>query len=112
MFHSTVLYRSASLELNSACNHKACNSRFAALLGYTSPQEWAGIKGFLDPYVTEKSQETVSSAYWDAMKMIGSTIQVTWKKKGGGTVDTTVILVPMAYQGHLFVIHFVSNVRK
>jgi carbohydrate-binding DOMON domain-containing protein len=94
-------------------NHKACNSRFAALLGYKSPQEWADIKGFLDPFVAEKSQETVSSAYWDATKkMIGSTIQVTWKKKGGGTIDSTVIFVPMAYRGHLFAVHFVSNVHK
>ncbi len=94
-------------------NHKACNNRFAALLGYKSLQEWADIKGFPDPYVAEKSQATVSSAYWDAMKkMIGSTIQVTWKKKGGGTIDSTVIFVPMAYQGHLFAVHFVSNMHK
>jgi hypothetical protein len=33
---------------------------------------------------------------------------VTWKKKNGGTVNTTVILVPMAYAGHLFAVHFVS----
>lgn len=94
-------------------NHKACNSRFAALLGYKSPQEWAAIKGFIDPCVAEKSQKTVASAYWDAMeKMIGSTIQVTWKKKDGGTIDSTVIFVPMAYQEHLFAVHFVSKVAK
>ena len=94
-------------------NHKACNSRFAAFLGFKSPQEWAAIKGFLDPYVAEKSQKTVASAYWDTMeKMIGSTAQVTWKKKDGGTIDSTVIFVPMAYQGHLFAIHFVSKVAK
>jgi PAS domain-containing protein len=94
-------------------NHKACNSRFAALLGFKSPQEWAEIHGFLDPYVVEKSRETVASAYWNAMeKMIGSTIQVTWKKKSGETIDSTVIFVPMAYQGHLFAVHFVTNVHK
>jgi hypothetical protein len=94
-------------------NHKACNSRFAALLGFKSPQEWADVKGFLDPYVVEKSRETVASAYWNAIeKMIGSTIQVTWKKKSGETIDSTVIFVPMAYQGHLFAVHFVSNVHK
>ena len=94
-------------------NHKACNNKFAALLGYKSPQEWADIEGFLEPYVAEKSQNTVQTAYWDSMKkMIGSTIQVTWKKKGGGTFDSTVIFVPMAFQGHLFAVHFVSNVVK
>jgi carbohydrate-binding DOMON domain-containing protein len=94
-------------------NHKACNSKFAAMLGYKSPQEWADIKGFLDPYVAGKSQNIVQTAYWDSMKkMIGSTIQVTWKKKGGGTFDSTVIFVPIAFQGHLFAVHFVSNVVK
>lgn len=91
-------------------NHKTCNNRLASLLGYNSPKEWADVKGFLDPYVAEKSQSTVSSAYWDAMKkMIASTIQVTFRKKSGGTVDATVIMVPMALQGHLFALHFVTN---
>lgn len=90
-------------------NHKACNSKFAALLGYKSPKEWAEVKGALEPFVAEKSQETLSSTYWNAMnKMIASKIPVTWKKKNGGTVDTNVILVPMAYAGHLFAVHFVS----
>jgi len=40
--------------------------------------------------------------------MIGSTIDLTWKKKSGGTVDSTVILVPVAYDGHLFALHFLS----
>jgi len=90
-------------------NHKACNSKFAALLGYKSPKEWAEVKGALEPFVAEKSQENLSSTYWNAMnKMIASKIPVTWKKKNGGTVDTNVILVPMAYAGHLFAVHFVS----
>jgi hypothetical protein len=94
-------------------NHKACNSKFAAMLGYKSPQEWANIQGFLEPCVAEKSWDVVQTAYWDSMKkMIGSTIQVTWKKKGGGTFDSTVIFVPMAFQGHLFAVHFVSNIVK
>jgi carbohydrate-binding DOMON domain-containing protein len=90
-------------------NHKACNSKFAALLGYKSPKEWAEVKGALEPFVAEKSQEILSSTYWNAMnKMSASKIPVTWKKKNGGTVDTTVILVPMAYAGHLFAVHFVG----
>ena len=91
-------------------NHKACNSKFATLLGYKTPQEWADVKGSLDPFVADKSKEIVSSAYWDAMnKMIGSTVKVTWKKKDGGTINSTVILVPMVYNGHLFAIHFVTS---
>ena len=94
-------------------NHKACNSKFAAFLGYKSPQEWADVKGSLDPFVADKSKEIVSSAYWDAMnKMIGSTVKVTWKKKDGGTINSTVILVPMVYNGHLFAIHFVTSASQ
>jgi len=90
-------------------NHKACNSKFATMLGFRSPQEWAQLMGFLDPHVVEKSQETLTTAYFDAMnKMKASTIQLTFKKKGGGTVEATMILVPMYFQGHMFAVHFVT----
>jgi len=53
--------------------------------------------------------ESLVTAYRNATeRMIGSTIEVTWKKKSGGTVDSTVILVPVAYHGHLFALHFLS----
>jgi len=94
-------------------NHKACNAKFATLLGYESPEEWAKVQGSLDPFVAKKSHETVASAYWKVREdFAASTIPVTVKKKDGGTVDTAVILVPMAFQGHLFAIHFVTDVAK
>ncbi len=31
-------------------------------------------------------------------------------KKGGGTFDSRVVLVPMFFDGHLFSVHFVTNV--
>ena len=94
-------------------NHKACNGKFATFLGYKSPQEWADVKESLDPFVADKSKEIVSSAYWDAInKMIGSTVKVTWKKKDGGSINSTVILVPMVYNGHLFAIHFVTSASQ
>jgi hypothetical protein len=71
------------------------------------------MSGLLEVYVAEKSRETLMTAYWDAMKkMVASTTQLTWMKKGGGTIDTTVILVPMSSQGHLFSIHFVTSVGR
>lgn len=91
---------------------KVCNEKFAALLGYESPEDWAkvDVKGsFPNVFVDEKSQETLVTSYQNAMeKMIGSTFKVTWKKKNGGTVDSTVTLVPVAYQGHIFALHFVA----
>jgi hypothetical protein len=78
-------------------------------LGYKSPEDWATIGGFLDVFVAEKSRETLSTAYWDAMnKMVASTIQLTLMKKGGGTVETTMVLVPIFFEGHLFSVHFVT----
>lgn len=91
-------------------SHKACNNKFSALLGFKSPQDWAAIEGFLEPYVAEKSRDTLMNAYWDAMKkMVASTMQITFVKKGGEKVNTTVVLVPMPFQGHLFSVHFVTN---
>lgn len=91
---------------------RACNGKFARLLGYTSADEWrkADTKdGFPSAFVDEKSQEALIYAYQAAMKnKVASTIKVAWKKKTGGTVETTVTLLPIAYQGHLFALHFVS----
>lgn len=91
-------------------NHKACNNKLSSMLGYKSPQEWAEKQGFLEVYVAEKSRETLSSAYWNAKeKMAASTIQLTWMKKDGKTVNSTMILAPMFFQGHHFSVHFVTS---
>jgi len=91
-------------------NHWICNKRFSDLLGYKSPEELVSQKlPLLDALVSEKSQDSLVTAYGNAMeKMVGSTIEVTWKKKNGQKVDTNVILVPVAYDGHLFALHFLS----
>jgi hypothetical protein len=94
-------------------NHKACNQKFASMLGFTSQQEWAERKGFLEVYVTEKSRETLSAAYWQAMeKKVASTIPITWMKKDGAAMDSTMILIPMFFEGHMFSVHFVTNVAS
>ena len=94
-------------------NHKACNQKLASMLGFKSPKEWAEKQGFLEVYVTEKSRETLSSAYWSAMqKMVASTIQMTWMKTDGKPLETTMILVPMFFQGHMFSVHFVTNIAN
>lgn len=91
-------------------NHKACNSKLASMLGFKSPQEWAEKQGFLEVYVAEKSRETLATAYWASVqKMNASTIQLTWIKKDGSSIDSTMILVPMFFQGHMFSVHFVTS---
>lgn len=89
---------------------KVCNEKFASLLGYGSADEWAQVKGnFPTLFVDAKSQDTLIDAFQNAMQSLSaSTIQVRWKKKSGGTADTTVILVPISYKGHLVALHFVA----
>jgi PAS domain-containing protein len=89
--------------------HKVCNGKFASLLGYRSPEEWAKVEDPLEATVERSSQETLVNAYNQAMeKFIPSNIKVTWKKKSGGTVVTSVVLAPIAYDDHIFALHFVS----
>jgi PAS domain S-box-containing protein len=90
-------------------SHKFCNKRFAALLGYKSPEEWSGIsENFLQTFVADDSQEMLSRAYEAAIKSHNSSaIKITWKKKSGKPVDAHVIIVPIAYQGHEFALHFI-----
>ncbi len=90
--------------------HKVCNGKFASLLGYRSPEEWADVTtSFPEAFVDPSSQEMLVSAYQQAMdKLIPANIKVTWKKKSGGSVATSVILVPIAYEGHVFALHFIS----
>jgi PAS domain-containing protein len=89
--------------------HKVCNAKFATLLGYRSPGEWAKVEDAFEEFVDQSSQETLVAAYNKAMeKLIPSSIKVTWKKKSGGTVATSVMLVPIAFEDHLFALHFIS----
>ena len=90
--------------------HKVCNGKFAALLGYHSPEEWAKVTdSFPKVFVDQGSQETLVLAYNRAMeKLIPANIKVTWKKKSGGTVATSVVMVPITFDDHLFALHFIS----
>jgi PAS domain-containing protein len=90
--------------------HKVCNGKYASLLGFRSPEEWAKVEDPLDATVEQSSQETLANAFNQAIeKLIPSNIKVTWKKKSGGTVATSVVLVPIAYDDHIFALHFVSE---
>ncbi len=91
-------------------DHKFCNGKFASLLGYGSAEEWAKTKGsFPSLFVDDGSQDALIGAYQNAMQdMVASTNRITWKKKSGGTADSSVILVPLSFRGHLFALHFVA----
>jgi PAS domain-containing protein len=89
--------------------HKVCNQRFAEMLGYDSPTDWDRPASFTDQYVVLESQHTLESTYQEAMqRQVGATIDVTWKRRDGGSVDTSVILVPIAFGGELMALHFIT----
>jgi hypothetical protein len=89
--------------------HKVCNDKFSSLMGYGSPEEWAKVEDSFPEFVDQGSQQTLVTAYRQAMeKLIPANIKVTWKKKSGGSVATSVVMVPIAYDGHLFALHFIS----
>ncbi len=91
--------------------HKVCNEKFAEMLGYASPEEWAEVTTpFPQTFVADDSQETLVDAYQNAMdNMVGSVNSITWKKKDGSTVDSEVILVPIVHSDHLIALHFVTS---
>ncbi len=90
--------------------HKVCNKKFAEMQGFSSPEEWAKVENPLEAGVDKMSQDTVVSAYRNAMeKLVASKIDVKLKKKTGGTFDASIIMVPVVYQGHLFALHFITK---
>jgi hypothetical protein len=38
-----------------------------------------------------------------------STINVAWKKKTGGSINTEVILVPISIKGELLALHYITE---
>lgn len=90
--------------------HKVCNQRFADLLGYASPKEWAAVEEpFPMVFAASRSRRALVTAYRNAIeRFVGTTLDVTWQTRTGSAVDTTVILVPITYTGHVFALHFIS----
>ena len=91
--------------------HKLCNAALAKMLGYNSPSDWAAVVD--DPIgsmVAKGSQKALIDAFYNAReKATGSVVNVVWNKKTGGEVATEVILVPIMFQEHFFVLHFVTG---
>ncbi len=91
--------------------HKACNKKFADLLGYNAAKEWADTEAPLAD-VIEEDQEKVIAAYENASeKMLASSLDARFTNvKTGKTVKASVIMVPVAYDGHIFALHFISKI--
>lgn len=92
-------------------NHKVCNKKFADLLGYKSPKEWADTEAPLAD-VAEDDQQSVIDAYMDASKkMVANALEVRMKNvKTGKIVRTRMIIAPVGHAGHVFTAHFFSKI--
>ena len=91
--------------------HKVCNKKFADLLGYKSPKEWADAEAPLAD-VVEEDQQRVIDAYMNASEnMLASAIEVRMTNvKTGKSVKTRMIIAPIANAGHIFTAHFFSKI--
>ena len=91
--------------------HKVCNKKFADLLGYDSPKEWADTEAPLAD-VVEEDQQSVIDAYMNASeKMVAGTVDVKMKHvKTGKIVKANMIVVPVGYAGHIFTAHFLGKI--
>ena len=90
--------------------HKVCNKKFAELLGFKSPKEWANADAPLSD-VVEEDQQNVINAYMNASeKMVASTIEVRLKNiKTNKIVKTVMTVAPVGHAGHVFTAHFFSK---
>jgi hypothetical protein len=91
--------------------HKVCNKKFADLLGYKSPKEWADVEAPLAD-VVEGDQQSVIDAYMNASeKMVASTIEVRVKNvKTDKIVKTRMTIAPVGHADHVFTAHFFSKI--
>jgi hypothetical protein len=89
--------------------HKVCNKKFAALVGYKSPAEWAKVDAPLAD-VVEKDQEKVIEAYTQASeKLTAGKLEISFKNvKTGKIVKASLVMVPIVFSGHVFVMHFLE----
>ena len=91
-------------------HNKACNKRFAQLLGYATPEAWAAVHtSFPSTFVAPASQEVLVDTYQAAMgDGVAANVPITWKRKDGKTVETEVILAPIDVDGTRLALHFVT----
>ena len=91
--------------------HKVCNKKFATMVGYQSPEEWADTDAPLAD-VMEEDQPAVIDAYMNAsVKMMASTTDVRFKNvKTGKTAKASMTVAPIGYAGHIFTAHFFSKI--
>jgi hypothetical protein len=90
--------------------HKVCNDNFAKMLGYESVGAWAETEAPLAD-VVEEDQKAVISAYQNAVDgFMASQLEITMRNVNNDKlVKVRMIVVPIVLDGHVFSIHFLSQ---
>lgn len=90
--------------------HKICNQKFADLLGYKSVDDWVANETALDD-VVEADQHKVVEAYISAsQKLEASNLSISVQTQDGEELKVKMIMVPFAYQGEIFAVHYISKI--
>ena len=92
-------------------DHKVCNKKFAVMLGYKSPKEWAATEAPLSD-VIEADQDIVIKAYVEASeKMMAGAVEVRFKNvKTEKILKVRMIIAPIGFGGHVFIAHYFSKI--
>ena len=91
--------------------HKVCNKKFADMLGYKSPKEWAEAEAPLSDVVEEDQQEVINVYMSASEKMNSGWAEVKFKNiKTGKIVATNMLVAPIGYAGHIITAHFFTKI--
>jgi PAS domain S-box-containing protein len=89
--------------------HKSCNQKFADLLGYKSIDEWVKNETPVSD-VAEEDQEKVIEAYGRASEEFNAShLSVKVVSKSGKEIPVDLTMVPLTYEGEVFVLHFLTE---
>jgi hypothetical protein len=90
--------------------HKSCSRSYAKLLGYASPAEWAAVTTNIPAvFVHQNDVHGVIQAFQSALNDgVATTMPVTWLRKDGKPVPTTMTLLPFDVDGHRLALHFIQ----
>jgi PAS domain-containing protein len=86
--------------------HKVCNRRFADMLGYSSPDEWARMPNPVSDTTTDTRDDLKTAVMAAIQDKAASTFPVSWKTKYGRTISTKCVAAPGMYHGQPYVMLF------
>jgi hypothetical protein len=92
--------------------HKICNKKFAAMLGYKSIKEWVDNETPVDDIVEKDQPKFVDTYLKTSEKLEAASLPIRFNNvRTGELVKARMVLSPIVYEGHVFVIHFLDVIQ-